>query len=197
MKMNWRTKGPRNPDLWAHCSPLTLRKSRSGHGSPGVRTGLAVSCPGRGVPSRGTAGSSRLWVRPAPRGFPSWKLTRGYKEEAGPGRGEKSAWLLPLPCRSLLRPKLCPHAGLTPTLSPAPTTHCSQPCASKALLSFSTPGGQRGQGGRKRGENRLLSQLWEGGEGQGGRRGSEGRGGFWTRRRLFLSQERREYCLKQ
>lgn len=55
----------------------------------------------------------------------------------------------------------------------------------------------RAAGRLEREGNQLLSQFW-------GRRGSpgkkekgEGEGEFWKKRRLFLSQERREHCLRQ
>lgn len=55
----------------------------------------------------------------------------------------------------------------------------------------------RAAGRLEREGNQLLSQFW-------GRRGSPGKkekgkgeGEFWKKRRLFLSQERREHCLRQ
>lgn len=89
---------------------------------------------------------------------------------------------------------------LAPVPSPALDSHCalcSQHSASKfTSLSFYPKRRERPGWQEERGKPTAEPVL--GREGTPREEGLEGRGGgvFWKRRRLFLSQERREHCLK-
>lgn len=120
------------------------------------------------------------------------------KEGVGLKPGQE-AWLLPLPA-------LCPFSSLTsdPLLTsastPVPNFHCipcSQLSASKFTSLFCYPKG-RERPGQQEERGKPTAEPILGSEGKPrkeGRRG--GVGVFWKKRRLFLSQDRREHCLKQ
>lgn len=110
---------------------------------------------------------------------------------------KKSVWLFPASLQGLsssLTSDLFCHPQPSPP-SPTPIVLPAQWLQTHFFLPIPREG--RGQEGRNKGENQALSPFW-GGRGSPGRKDSQGGvgGGFWKRRRLFLSQERREHCLK-
>lgn len=123
-------------------------------------------------------------------------------KDVGQGQGEKSAWLtawlLPTSLRCL---RLLASAPTPPPPHPVLNSHCT-PCSQHSASKFTSlsfypkrrerPGWQE-ERGKPTAEPVLGTEGKPREEGQGG----SGEGVFWKRRRLFLSQERREYCLKQ